>query len=111
MFLLTRNRMGLRRSKEETKVGILKSCVVEELWVSRLMALQNLPFKLLCEYLDALTSAGLVEITIERGKKLVHTTEKGFVALSCYRNAVALLEGRLGNCPLANRVIESEVVH
>jgi|SRR6267143_3715383 len=91
----------LRRSREETKMGILKSCAAERLLISRLMALQNLPHKLASQHLDRLASAKLIEITVDGRRKIVHTTERGLMALRCYRNAMALLDGRPSTCPLA----------
>ena len=90
-------------------MGILKCCATDGLSISRLMSLQNLPHSLLSSYLHNLVSAKLVEFAIDSGRRYVHTTEKGLVALRCYRNAIALLNGLQANCPLVSELVERPI--
>jgi predicted transcriptional regulator len=91
-------------------IGILKSCVTDGLSISRLMSLHNLPHSLLSSCLHHLVSAELVESVIDDGRKYVRTTEKGLVALRCYKNAIALLNGLQATCPLAGELAERPII-
>ena len=74
--------------------GILNSCVVEGMTVSRLITVQNLSYKVLRPLLEGLVSHGLVEYVTRNEYKYVVTTERGITALGAFDNAIALLNGR-----------------
>jgi predicted transcriptional regulator len=97
LFVNATSRIGseslMRRSKEELMVALLKCCVAEWQSITHLMALTNLPHKLLTACLNRLLSVGLLEAEVARGRRRIHTTAKGVAALNSYRNAIALLNG------------------
>lgn len=90
----------MRRSREQIAAGILRSCVFDKLTVTRLMAIQNLSYKLLRSHLDRLVAAGLLQYEEESERKVISTTTRGAAVSRCYGNAIALLNGSDAPCPL-----------
>lgn len=86
----------MRRSKDEVAASILKSCISDALSISQLMAVVNLPHKLLKYHLDRLLSFELIQFEIVGRRRRISATEKGIHVLKYYRNAVAVLNGVVG---------------
>src|SRR5260370_1946011 len=84
----------MRRTRHEIRAGILKSCVYNGLSISKLLAFQNLSYKILKPTLDHLSSSSLVEYEIDKRRKFVRTTAQGLLALRAYETALALMDGR-----------------
>jgi len=61
---------------------------------------QNLSHKLLKASLVLLVSSKLMAFEEDHGRRVFFSTANGRVALNCYRNAIALLNGHASMCPL-----------
>ncbi len=83
-------------------IGILKSCLLDDLTISQLMVSQNLSYTLLKKHLERMTTTGLVVLSNNDGKKLVSTTDHGTAVLKSHRNTIALLNGHQED-PLRSR--------
>ena len=92
----------LRRSREEIMIGILKSCLLDDVTVSQLMVSQNLSYSLLKKHLNRLATTGLIVLSNNSGKKLISTTDHGTAVLKSHRNTIALLNGHKED-PLISR--------
>ena len=99
LFSMEISGSSMRRSAEEIAAGILKSCTQHRLTISQLMAVQNLCYKILMLHLRHLVSVQLVELESNGRRRFFSTTQRGVVALRCYRNAMGLLKGNSSNCP------------
>src|SRR5438309_12066496 len=92
------------RSREQVKAGIMTFCSHRSRTVSQVMLSQNLSHRALTLQLDDLVHANMVEIEMSGRRRLIHTTNIGNLALSCYRNAFALMNGMQSKCPLRTDV-------
>jgi len=84
-------------------IGILKSCLLDDVTISQLMVSQNLSYTLLKKHLGRMATTGLVVLSNNSGKKLVSTTEQGNAVLKSHRNTIALLNGNKED-PLLSRL-------
>jgi predicted transcriptional regulator len=100
----------MRRSREEITASILNACSSRSRTVTQVMLSQNLSHNELKSRLEVLVPSRLVKVEQIGRKRIIRTTQLGITVLSCYRNAVALLSGRLAPCPLlSGRVSEFEI--
>src|SRR5260370_27349815 len=90
-------------------IGILKSCLLDDVTISQLMVSQNLSYTLLKKHLCHMATTGLVVLSNNSGKKLVSPTEQGNAPLNSNRNIIGLLHGNKEN-PLLSRLPISALI-